>query len=190
MLREGYEKSLFSFNIINQTVNAQTIQTLFKDAKFDLIMGSSILHHLLDYDQVIEALSEMLTDNGVMYFVREPIHRNECQPSNTITNFLERFYHFVNALLMSTKVRKYFWPNKIKAEDSSSIAYHMYKEGISTAVFKKLTQQNFSIIFMRKYNRRVSSFLSYLENAWLGSLRKDIFGNTLFSICLQKSHST
>jgi len=41
-------------------------------------------------------------------------------------------------------------------------------------------------LFHRKYNRRATAFMSYLENKWLKKLRKDIFKNTLFSIGMQK----
>jgi ubiquinone/menaquinone biosynthesis C-methylase UbiE len=186
ILDERYNKSCISFKIINRTVNAESLKNIFKDTKFDFIMGSSILHHLMDYDQVVLSLSELLKDGGIMYFVREPIHKDECRKSTIISNVLNFAYNTINSLLMSEKIRNYLWPSKIKAEDASKIAYHMFKNGVSLDVFRKLSENNFSIQFTRKYNRRVSSFFSYVENKWLAFLRKDIFGNTLFSICIQK----
>jgi SAM-dependent methyltransferase len=183
-ITDRYGKSCKSFRIISDSVTVEQLRRDFYTERYDLIMGSSILHHLPDYPDIISVLSQLLAGGGVMYFVREPIHRDECRPSNFLCDALESFYSSVNALLMLPSVRSRFWPNKVKAEDMTKILHPKLSDGVSIQAFEKLLKTNFRMVFMRKYNRRVSWLLSYLENKWLASLRKDIFENTLFSIGL------
>ncbi|WP_319409719.1 class I SAM-dependent methyltransferase [uncultured Desulfosarcina sp.] len=185
MLSQRYAARCNSFRVINTSVMVENLRAL-KMEKYDLIIGSSILHHLLDYKEVIITLSNMLVRYGVMYFVREPIHEDECRPNNFFSDVLDLFYSYANSVLMLPLIRHLIWPRKVKAEDATYIAYHMFKKGVSTNVFKELVQNEYKIIFMRKYNRRVSSLLSYFENSWLRKFRKDIYGNTLWSIGLQR----
>src|SRR5439155_7547207 len=122
---------------------------------------------------------------GIMYFVREPLHRDECNHSTPVMDALDGLYSGLQKLAMSPRVVKALWPDKLKAEDSRTVGIHAYKEGVSTAVF-----HNYEILFQRKYNRRTPlAILSYLENEWLGKFRKDIFGNTLFSIAIRNQSS-
>jgi SAM-dependent methyltransferase len=185
-ITDRYGTSCKSFKTISDSVTVEQLRRDFYTERYDLIMGSSILHHLPDYPDVISVLSQLLAGGGLIYFVREPIHRDECRPSNFLSDKLESFYSYVNTLLMSPSVRSRLWPNKIKAEDMTKIVHpKLISDGVSIQAFEKLQKNNFRMVSMRKYNRRVSWLLSYLENKWLASLRKDIIGNTLFSICLQ-----
>lgn len=185
LITDRYGESCKSFKIINDVVTSEQLRKDFHAERYDLIMGSSILHHLPDYSNIISVLSQLLVNGGVMYFVREPVYRDECKSSNFLSDTLEKFYSMLNTLLMSPSIRSRLWPNKVKAEDSSKIAPPELDEGVSTQAFEELLRTNFRLVFMRKYNRRVSWILSYVENKWLASLRKDVFGNTLFSIGLQ-----
>jgi 2-polyprenyl-3-methyl-5-hydroxy-6-metoxy-1,4-benzoquinol methylase len=185
LITDRYAKSCKGFKIINDTVTAGQLKKDFYTDKYDLVMGSSILHHLPDYPDIVKGLSELVASGGVMYFVREPIYRDECKPGNFLSDTLEKVYHSINGLLMSPSIRSRLWPNKVKAEDSSKITSPELDEGVSTQVFDDLLRTNFRLVFMRKYNRRVSWIMSYVENKWLAALRKDVFGNTLFSIGLQ-----
>lgn len=185
ILADRFSNSCKSFEVINKSVSVEQLREVLKEKKFDFIIGSSILHHLPDYDKVVETLAEKLDERGIIYFVREPIHKDESEISGFLVSLLEKLYEGINNIMMSSSIRKLLWPNKVKAEDAKEIALHMFTDGVSISIFKQLAQQDFSILFIRKYNRRVSSFFSYLENKWLGELRKDIFGNTLFSIAIQ-----
>jgi len=187
ILRERYGDCCSGFRIINEHVNARLLSQLSEGRRFDLVMGSSILHHLLDYEEIIKGLAETLNPGGLMYFVREPIHKEECIQGKWPSDLLEAVYTRINSVMMLPWLKKIFWPGKVKAEDASDIAYQMFKDGVSTGMFMNLARQGFRVVFNRKYNRRVSSFMSYMENKWLARMRKDIFGNTLFSMCLQKN---
>lgn len=190
ILKQRHEKKCSSFKIINQSVTAENLRKYIdKEESYDLILGSSILTHLLDYDQVVETLAGFLKETGVIYFVREPIHRNEVEEPCLISNIFERFYHLVYLIMMRQWVVKIFWPKKLKAENVTKIAPHMFKDGISMVPFQKLCKERYFMLFKRKYNRRPSSFMSFLENKWLSRFRKDIYGNTLFSIALQRLNS-
>jgi hypothetical protein len=149
-------------------------------------MGSSILHHLPDYDGVIKKLAGLLNSEGVIYFVREPVYRHDCKKSSLWQNLFNRFYESVNAFFLLPVIKRILWPTKEKQEDAREIAVHMFKEGVSIKSFSELCRNDFKRVIYRKYNRRASSFFSYVENSWLKFTRKDLFGNTLFAIGIQK----
>ena len=191
ILTARYSGLCNNLRILNQSVSGEAISNLDITNKYDLIMGSSILHHIVDYETVVEELSKRLMPNGVMYFVREPIHRDDCVVRaggmRVVVELFAWIYGMINNMYMAPIVRKYLFPGKIKAEDASQVAYHMFKDGVSTKPFDKLIQSKlYNRMFHRRYNRRLSTAFSYVENEWLKYLRKDIFGNTLYSICLQK----
>lgn len=185
ILNERYGK-IVSMHIYSSSVTFDFIENKFRDSKFDLIIGSSILHHLPDYRLVVSSLSGLLDDGGIMYFVREPIYNNECNDSTKFRNILCAFYEGINKLFLKTFIKNLFWSQKIKQESAKEIAIFMFKEGVSVQPFYDLTKSGFNLLFHRKYNRRVSSFFSFLENKWLSDFRKDIYGNTLFSIAVIK----
>lgn len=103
-------------------------------------------------------------------------------------HLLERCFAGLNAILFMPAIRNRLWPGKVKAKDASGIAIHMYRDGVSMKVFDGLTRGAYSPLFKRKYNRRLSGWLSSLENKWLSRLRKDVYGNTLFAIAIQKQY--
>lgn len=185
ILINRYRNRIEKMRINNESINVETVDLITE--KFDLIIGSSILHHLPDYAAVVKKLADKLADNGIMYFVREPLGRNDCKPSNVIKDIFESIFRNIDYLILKPFIKKILWPQKVKQEDSKRIAPVMYDEGISLSIFNGLKTKGFSILFLRKYNRRATSFFSYMENKWLSFVRKDTFGNTLFSIALQKS---
>jgi len=187
ILKGRHAGNFSQFTLINETVTAATLNKLFPPNSFDLVLGSSILTHLLDYEDVVKTLLGLLKPGGVAYFVREPLHQDEVVPAGWWPDRMEAFYRSVYGLLMKKRVRKLLWPGKVQAEDVTKVAPHMFAQGIATRVFREaVANRDFSILFHRKYNRRATAFMSYLENKWLKKLRKDIFKNTLFSIGLQK----
>lgn len=186
ILEQRYKNKLNHMELLNASVSAGYIADQLAGRKFDLIIGSSILHHLPDYDAVINELAGLLHLNGVIYFVREPIHKQECVPATMLTNLFNDMYESMNTFLLRPGIKRTLWPKKEKQEDTKDIAVHMFREGISIKPFFDLCNMNFRRILYRKYNRRASSFFSFVENKWLKSTRKDIFGNTLFAIGIQK----
>lgn len=187
ILKGRHAGNFSQFTLINETVTAATLNKLFPPNSFDLVLGSSILTHLLDYEEVVKTLLGLLKPGGVAYFVREPLHQDEVVPAGWWSDKMEAFYRSVYGLLMKKRIRKLLWPGKVQAEDVTNVAPHMFAQGITTRVFREAAANgDFSILFHRKYNRRATAFMSYLENMWLKKLRKDIFKNTLFSIGLQK----
>lgn len=187
ILAVRYGKLVKQFRVIPDSVTVEAIDTAVGNESFDLIIGSSILHHLIDYDRIVLTLSALLADGGVMYFVREPIHRRECREGSVITDVLSQVYGLINNQLMRRGIRDLLWPKKVKAEDASAIAYHMYRDGISMDVFDEMRHAGYSLLFTRRYNRRVSTAMSYLENKLLSRWRKDVYGDTLFSIAIKRT---
>lgn len=187
ILFNRYKNKVKNFEIYIDSVSADYIATRFTGRKFDFIIGSSILHHLPDYNNVIKELSCLLNYHGVLYFVREPIHKNECQDPKEWQIIINRIYESINSLLLKPSIKKVFWPKKEKQEDTSQIAIHMFKQGVSLKPFYDLCMGDFKIIILRKYNRRVSGFFSYIENKWFKISRIDIFRNTLFAVGIQKN---
>jgi len=186
ILMNRYRNKVQHIEILNASVSADYIAGHLKGRTFDLIIGSSILHHLPDYDSVIKQLSGLLNHDGIMYFLREPIHKNECLEPTIWQRRANHVYAYMNALFLKPGIKKILWPRKVKQEDTKDIAVHMFKEGISVKPFQDLCKNSFRLILFRKYNRRATSFFSYLENKWLPWSRMDIFGNTLFAIGIQK----
>ncbi|HXX63561.1 MAG TPA: class I SAM-dependent methyltransferase [Bacteroidota bacterium] len=187
ILSARYASLCRSFTLMSESVTPALIEGMPDSARFDLVLGSSILHHLPDYEGVVRALAHRVLPGGVLYMVREPIHRNECATPSFLAACLERLFSVSNELLMSNPVRRRLWPGKVKAEDASAIILHMMKDGVSTSVFTELKAIGFCLVSLRKYNRRVSTLLSFAENAWLRRLRKDIYGNTLLAVCMRRA---
>ena len=187
ILTERYAGQCASFEVAIDSVSAGQLRELGRSGEFDLVMGSSILHHLPDYKEVVPLLGDKLAPGGVMYLVREPILRAEVVEAGTLKNILEVLYNRVAHFYMKPSIRARLWPGKVKAEDARPIAIHMFKDGVSTQPFQQLiADQHYQKLFHRKYNRRPSAFFSYVENEWLKGLRKDIYGNTLFAMGVQK----
>ncbi len=187
-LRQRFSHRCRHFEVITCSASAENVR--FGDGPYDIIMGSSILHHLPDYAEVIPTLADQLSPGGVLYFVREPIHRDDCAPASFLADFLERRYAAINRILMRPAMQRRFWPRKVKAEDARDVAVHMFGDGVSMRPFQQLARRpEFTLIGQRKYNRRLSAALCYLENAWLKRLRKDVFGNTLYSVIVQRRPS-
>ena len=171
-----------SFNAINESVNGSTLPQLLAEKKFDMIIGSSILHHILDYEQVVEILVNHLNEHGVLYILREPLHKSEILKSTYFSDLLDSFYSSIQHVVMHPRVVGLLWPAKLKAEPCDLVGLQAFQDGVSTKPFR-----SHRILFFRKYNRRTPlTFLSYLENKWLGQFRKDRFGDTWFSICIKK----
>ena len=186
ILIKRYKNKLRTMETLKASVSAEYIAKNLSGRKFDLIIGSSILHHLPDYNAVIKQLLSLLNLNGVIYFVREPIHKYECADVKRWQSITNHIYESINAIFLKPGVKKILWSKKEKQEDTKDIAIHMFKEGVSIKPFLDLCEADFRLIFLRKYNRRASSFFSFLENKWLKRTRIDIFGNTLFAIGVQK----
>ena len=184
-----YATDCESMRVIKESISGERCRELFSERRFDLILGGSILHHLPDYHQVVAALSNLVRDGGVMYFVREPLHRDDCAPSGLLRDVLSGIFGAIHNVLMMPAIRKLLWPRKVRAENARNVAIHMFRDGVSLRPFREITEDGFFVVFHRRYNRRVSTLLSYLDNVWLAKFRKDIFSNTLFSIGLQKKAS-
>lgn len=186
IVRARYADRCASISLLNETVTDPKLADLLEGKSYHLIMGSSILHHLLDYGQIVRKLAAHLKSGGVLYFVREPIHKSECEKSSFGKNIISKVYDLIDRLYLTPFSRGMLFPSKIKAEDASQVAFHMFKEGVGASVFYELIPSGYDVVFERRYNRRASSFFSLVENKWLKGLRKDIFRNTLFSICIRR----
>ena len=188
ILEKNFSSKIKNFNLVNHSIKSNNLKNILQNKKFDLIIGSSILHHLPDYSKIIEILSNNLNKNGIMYFNREPIHNTECIRANYFGRKLCSIFNFIsNSLINSKTFVNLFYPNKLKAENAQSVAILMFQDGVSILPFKQLIKnQKFEILIYRKYNRRLTSTLSFIENYYMKFLRDDIFGNTMFAIALKK----
>lgn len=184
ILKRRLNGAFKAFSVISDSVSSDLIRQEIAGS-FDLIMGSSILHHLPDYDDVIRELASKLKPGGVMYFVREPVHRHECEPANPVKDIFTLIYRKIDRILLKPAVKRALWPQKVKQPDPKAIAVHMFKNGISLKPFYRLSENGIRVLKIRKYNRSPSSLISFIQNQWFPLTRKDIFGNTLFSIVMR-----
>lgn len=186
ILKQRHAHACESFELHRVSASPDTLDAIAGSEKFDLVMGSSILHHIPEYGQLVDALADALASGGVMYFVREPLHRDECEPPNALQRMGYSVFDSVNVFLFRSRIKDWLYPEKVKAESAVDIGIHMFRDGVSYAPFEALTAKGFTILRLRKYNRRLTSFLSRLENKWLACVRKDHFGNTLYAVCLKR----
>ena len=185
-LIKKYKKKYHKFKILNLSLKSNNTTKILKKKKFDLILGSSILHHFPKYEIVINKLFEHLNDNGIMYFNREPLGKSDCIKPKIYQKIFSSLIAIMSNLILSSFIKKILYPKKIKAANAKNIAIHMFKNGVSLKPFKKLKSKGCKIIIFRKYNRRITSFLMNMENNILSNFKSDIFGNTMFAISLKK----
>jgi 2-polyprenyl-3-methyl-5-hydroxy-6-metoxy-1,4-benzoquinol methylase len=185
-LIKKYKKKYHKFKILNLSLKSNNTTKILKKKKFDLILGSSILHHFPKYEIVINKLFERLNDNGIMYFNREPLGKSDCIKPKIYQKIFSSLIAIISNLILSSFIKKILYPKKIKAANAKNIAIHMFKNGVSLKPFKKLKSKGCKIIIFRKYNRRITSFLMNMENNILSNFKSDIFGNTMFAISLKK----
>ena len=173
ILLSRYKYRVRNIKVLQASVSVRYIDENLVGNKYDLILGSSILHQLPDYEEVVKKLSWLLNVNGVMYFVREPVHKRECAEFGKWQGRAKGVYEYMDSILS-------------KPEDTKKMDFYTCKEGVSVKPFVDLCEGDYKRVIYRKYNRRGSSFLSYLENKWFRRSRVDICGNTMFSIGLQR----
>lgn len=173
ILLSRFKYRVRNLRVLEASVSVKYLEENLIGNKYDLILGSSILHQLPDHEEVVKKLSRMLNVNGVMYFVREPVHKRECAGSTKWRRRANGVYEYVDSFLS-------------KPENAKRMDFHVCREGVSRKPFMDLCEAGYRLAIYRKYNRRASSFMSYVENRWLGRTRIDICGNTMFSIGIQR----
>ncbi|WP_084448373.1 class I SAM-dependent methyltransferase [Desulfovibrio inopinatus] len=186
ILKKSCEGLCESFELHCASASRKVVKDVVGSRRFDIVIGSSVLHHIPDYADLIDAIADTVDEGGGLYFVREPLHIEECSPPQIIHRLFFYIIDSLNSFMFKARIQKLLYPQKIKAESAVDIGVHMYKNGVSLEPFYALTQKGFSVLSLRKYNRRLTTFLSKLENVWCSSLRKDHFGNTLYSISMLK----
>ncbi len=173
ILLSRYKYRVRNIKVLQGSISVKYIDENLIGNKFDLIIGGSILHQLPDYEEVVKKLSWMLNVNGVMYFAREPIHKRECAGFKKWQDRANGIYGYMDSRVS-------------KPEDAKKPDFYMSREGVSRKPFMVLCEADYKLVIYRKYNRRASSFLSFLENKWFKRSRMDIYGNTMFSIGIQR----
>ena len=173
ILLARYKYRVRNIKVLEGSVSARYIDENLVGNKYDLILGGSILHQLPDYEEVVKKLSWMLNVNGVMYFAREPIHKREGAGFKKWQDRAKGIYEYMDSMAS-------------KPEEAKKPDFYMAREGISRKPFMVLCEADYKLAIYRKFNRRSSSFLSFLENKWFKRSRMDIYGNTMFSIGIQR----
>jgi len=173
ILMSRYKYRVRNIKVLEASVSVRYIDENLVGNKYDLILGSSVLHQLPDYEEVVKKSSWLLNVNGVMYFVGEPVHKRECAESGKWQGRAKGMYEYMDSI----------WS---KPEDAKKADFYTCKEGVSGKPFVDLCEGDYKRVVYRKYNRRGSSFLSFLENRWFRRSRVDMHGNTMFSIGIQR----
>lgn len=173
ILLSRYKYRVRNLKVLEASVSVEYLEENLVGNKYDLIIGGSILHQLPDYEEVVRKLSSMLKVNGVMYFAREPIHKRECAGFTRWQRRMNGVCEWIDSVLAK--------PEKAKRMD-----FQVCREGVSRKPFMDLCEADHRRVIYRKYNRRASSLVSYLENRWFRRSRMDVYENTMFSIGIQR----
>lgn len=88
--------------IMKRKINSENISTIVTDVdyflhknkfNYDIILISSVLHHLPDYENTLNDLKKVLRSNGVIYITHEPFKHN--LDKNIFYKFITRVdYYF------------------------------------------------------------------------------------------------
>lgn len=187
ILRARHSANCASFTLLHESVTADILPAQLNGRYYDLIAGSSILHHLPDYPDIVEILARALKPGGILYFNREPLHEDECAASSPFSTVWDKICAGLSDRMIRSPLPRLLYPQKVKAESANNIAPLMFAEGISQTPFDNLVQSGeYELLLLRKYNRRFTAFLSRVENSWAARWRKDVFGNTMFAIALRR----
>jgi len=173
ILLSRYRYRIRNIKVLQASVSAGYIDGTLMGNRYDLILGSSVLHQVPDREEVVRKLSRLLNANGVMFFTREPVHRSECAGSAKWQARANGLYGCLDSLLSK----------RPEAEGPGSPGFG---EGVSRKPFAVLCEGDYRLVVYRRYNRRGSSFVSRVENGWFPRWRVDSFGNTMFSIGIQR----
>jgi len=95
-------KRKFSRYIVNgklTVVNAPIEDLVFDVAKFDLIVGYSVLHHLPDYSTALSGLSDLLKNGGVIYIDHEASPYYWQTEANSLARLTKDLYFHSNPII-------------------------------------------------------------------------------------------
>ena len=173
ILLSRYRYRVRNIRVLQASVSAGYIDGTLMGNRYDLVLGGSILHQIPDRGEVIGKLSLMLNGNGVMCFVREPLHKGECAGFAEWQRRANGVYGYVDSLFSR--------PAEAKGPVPPGAG-----DGVSRKPFLDLCEEGYRLVVYRRYNRRASSFVSRVENGWFPRSRIDLFGNTMFSIGIER----
>ena len=113
-LIKKYKKKYHKFKILNLSLKSNNITKILKKKKFDLILGSSVLHHFPKYEIVINKLFKHLNNNGIMYFNREPLGKSDCIKPKMYQKIFSGLITIISNLILNSFIKKILYPKKLK----------------------------------------------------------------------------
>lgn len=151
-----------------------------KNDSLHLIFESSVLHHIENYEDFIRISNEKILQKGLLYIGREP--KAEVKEKSLVGKILD---------IPLTKIDLFFYnqqfKNNFKEQFDMGILPHYKEGGVS---YKKVVNEaynnNFSLLFEKKYKWRKSRQGSFLNSKIFGFLDPEIFGRVYFDICFKK----
>lgn len=123
----------------------------FNKKKYDLIIYSTVLHHLYDYMKVLRMSLPLINNGGYVYILNEPFKKpSALEIMDTLLHRLFRSRHGLQYSVLNVLFRNYNF--KFSKYNKTIAEYHYYRGGIDVAkVFDLLKQNDFRIIKERRY---------------------------------------
>ena len=174
-MQDVMKKKLKSKNI---KYHLNDVDSFLKENKknYDLIMISSVLHHLPNYQETTQNLLKILNNNGIIFITHEPL--NNSLKSNS------RLYHFIEFLdfkLYQLNYIKNLALKKVKrlVRDCTHSDFHVGVKGIYPKKFTSYLNEN---------NPNLKNkIIYYSQGYFLANLKNKLKFKDHFEIIIEKN---
>ena len=165
----GVDISKEMLNILRSKTRSKSLALIESDVdsfiskckeKYDIIIFSSVLHHLPDYLKTIKNATNLLKENGIIYITHEPKRQID---QKSFTSLFWKVFTIFDSLLFYTIILR-LKGVKIPHIDYTWSDYHS-KQGIDLKeIINYLKDNNFQILQYEGYNARKFAILSIVDN--------------------------
>jgi 2-polyprenyl-3-methyl-5-hydroxy-6-metoxy-1,4-benzoquinol methylase len=138
---------------------------------YDLVSFSSVLHHLPDYNLVVERALEQLKPGGLLWVCHEPLKISKCQGSaskrilGTLLQLVDSLYIYARkAMVYGLKTLR--TRRLVHRIDYSWSDYHAIKGIDTNDLIRRIKDRGAEIISYSEHNSRYCSFLAFIDSKW------------------------
>ncbi|MBN1494084.1 MAG: glycosyltransferase [Candidatus Omnitrophica bacterium] len=148
--------STSSLHVKNEDVHNFLLQN---KQPFDIISFSAVLHHCIDYPNIIHHAAQQVKPEGVLFITHEPILRRRA-PKKWLSFCIDKVDSIIFRLWLAMCKRKRLPVTDYSASDPFGI------EGIDEeAIRESLEREQFDVILFERYSPRKTRIMSVLDQA-------------------------